>query len=252
MKRAKSGTAAVVLALVALGPGLLAEDGPEQASAGGPAPSAATATGGAPPASSRRQDRTVTLLPGRLSFELPATWLKAFEGGAKNLRLTPDEIRAAREPKGEWDPQFDRVANAALPFDRCAFHGGAEGWGEAGSSNADVQMRAYVGTWELLDVENFVKSHGKWDANEVAKNPHAKKAKAVCKQSKSGDWQVDSIAFPLWFGDNGGTAMLDFYSRKEGEHTFVLVFMYTDKAKTEDLDALVASCRFTQPEAGQP
>jgi hypothetical protein len=39
------------------------------------------------------------------------------------------------------------------------------------------------------------------------------------------DWQRATIDYPLWYGDYGGTAVVDFYLKDAPPYQFVLVFM---------------------------
>jgi hypothetical protein len=42
------------------------------------------------------------------------------------------------------------------------------------------------------------------------------------------EWQVESLAFPVFFRDYGATAKIDFYVDNHHDAGAVLVFMYTD------------------------
>ena len=48
-----------------------------------------------------------------------------------------------RPEVSEWDVEFARVCDAALPFERCAAHVGSEGWERTVRSYGDLQVRAY-------------------------------------------------------------------------------------------------------------
>jgi len=39
------------------------------------------------------------------------------------------------------------------------------------------------------------------------------------------DWQRATIEYPLWYGDYGGTAKIDFYIKDASPYHLVLVFM---------------------------
>ena len=46
-----------------------------------------------------------------------------------------------------------------------------------------------------------------------------------------------ALSFPLWYSDYGGTAHVDFRSRRCGGRAFVFVFFYSDYQAHEDVVA---------------
>lgn len=169
---------------------------------------------------SRHQDGVVTLVPAEMSFRIPDSWRNWYESNKNNLHFSRKELDKVKVGGGEWDSEFSRVVNAILPFDKCAFHGGGDGWGRQSFAFSDLQMRAYVGEWDLPRLRELAKSAGLKEAKRIT-------SEAAFADAKEGQWQVDSLSYPLWYGDYGSTAMIDLYSQKEKGMTAVLVFMYT-------------------------
>ncbi len=75
-----------------------------------------------------RVGRTTHLHPSDATFQIPQDWLDWNAEFHNNLHLTHRELRKVRIGFGEWDYEYARVVNAALPFEHCAAHVGGEGW----------------------------------------------------------------------------------------------------------------------------
>jgi len=137
------------------------------------------------------------------------------------------ELRSVRIGHGEWDSEYGFVVDASLPFDDCAAHVGGEGWGWQGVSFGDLQVRAYVTSLSAEDVLLRVKTQSFSVAQSIAErqNGFAAGAKAGFSTSTEQGRQQAMITYPLWYGDYGGTAPIDFYVRNAGRYRLVLVFM---------------------------
>lgn len=123
---------------------------------------------------------------------------------------------------GEWDSEYASVVNASLPFEDCAAHVGGEGWGAQGVSFGDLQVRAYVTTLSGDEVLARIKAQGFEAAQRIAERQGAK---ASFSTSTEQHWQHSEITYPLWYGDYGGTAPVDFYVRDTGHYRLVIVLM---------------------------
>jgi hypothetical protein len=113
--------------------------------------------------------------------------------------------------------------NASLPFEDCAAHFGGEGWGWQGVSFGDLQVRTYVTSLSQDDVVAGIKSLGFETAERIAERQPGQKALISASMEQS--WQHIKISYPLWYGDYGGTALIDFYVSDIGHYRFVVVFM---------------------------
>ena len=81
--------------------------------------------------------------------------------------------------------------------------------GAKGSSFADVQLRVYLTPLSDEQVYQLVSAQGFVAAQAI--NPRASLLTTV----KDGPWQRSSITYDLFYGDYGGTARIDFYTRTE-------------------------------------
>lgn len=128
---------------------------------------------------------------------------------------------------GEWDSEYASVVNASLPFEDCAAHVGGEGWGSQGVSFGDLQVRAYVTSLSEDEVLSRIKAKGFKVAQTIAERQtgFAAGEKASFSASTEQPWQHDKITYPLWYGDYGGTAPIDFYVRDTGHIRLVIVLM---------------------------
>jgi hypothetical protein len=210
MNRVSRAAAAAALALAALS-----------------TPAAGDPRAGEAKPSATRDGREVRLEPSGVTFRVPQAWVDYHAKFGKNLHLTRAELDAARDGAGEWDTEYAAVANAALPFDRCAAHAGGEGWGRDGVSFGDLQVRAYVVPGGPDQVAAAVAKAGLAAAARYDKRARAGGGTA-------GDWHRATVRYDLWYGDYGGTAVVDVYARPVGKDTVVFVFMHADHRDYEE------------------
>jgi hypothetical protein len=179
-----------------------------------------------------RDGNTITLRPSGVSFRVPKDWLEWHD----NFHLSHRELDAVARGAGDWDTEYASVCNTVLPFDRCAAHVGEECWGAKGVSYADLQVRVY----DLRDtpeaVEHAVETVGAADAERLGKHP------PELRRDDDGQWRRAALDFPLWYGDYGGTACVDFRLRPVGGRTVVFVFTYCTHQE-EAIDAVLDSFR---------
>ena len=176
---------------------------------------------------------TIYLPQSNTKFNIPQNWLEWQSKFHNNFHLTRWQLYWVKTGVREWDAEYAQVTNAVLPFEHCAVHAGSEGWDLNGVSFTDLQMRVYVGDWKLADIKNQVAQQGLKQAGEIGED--AKFSSYVRDK-----WQRDSISYNVFYGDYGGKAEVDFYSREVNGKTVTLVFMYasdnTEKIK-EILDS---------------
>ncbi|HWZ46279.1 MAG TPA: hypothetical protein VNW97_22595 [Candidatus Saccharimonadales bacterium] len=203
-----------------------------------------------PKAASRfatRQERTIQLHPSGIRFQVPQDWLEWDSQFHNNFHLTREELQRVRTGAGEWDSEYGSVVNAALPFEHCAAHVGGEGWGVEGVSFGDLQMRAYVTDLSIREILESIQGPAFSQAEEIAKPEGGKTgSQAHISASRDKDWQRATITYPLWYGDYGGTAMVDFYMRDASPYRLVLVFMETGvrtDEKSSILDSVLLAAR---------
>ncbi len=174
----------------------------------------------------------IRLVPSGATFVVPEAWLKWHRSNRNNLHLSHRQLEAVSRPSCEFDTEYHAVVSSVLPFGRCAVHAGGEGWGDGrrrGVSHDDLQMRAYVGGWQPNAVRELIQAKAMRVAkvfSELSRPPIT--WPPVHKSTRRGEWQVESVAFFLSYGSYGGTANVDFYVRRFGKSTVVLVFMYKE------------------------
>ena len=171
-----------------------------------------------------RTDRTIQLHPSEITFEVPQDWIDWDRQFHNNFHLSHRELRHVRTASGEWDTEYARVVNAGLPFEHCAAHVGGEGWGSEGASFGDLQVRAYVTDLSVRAVLKRIHGPAFEEAKKIA-GGEGGLAGAYISMTTEAEWQHAFISYPLWYGDYGGNAVIDFYARDVGPYRLVLVFM---------------------------
>lgn len=173
-----------------------------------------------------RQDRTIQLHPSNITFQVPQSWLEWDSEFHNNFHLTHRQLRSVRVGHGEWDSEYGSVVNASVPFEDCAAHVGGEGWGWQGVSFGDLQVRAYVTSLSGNEVLGRVKSQGFKTAQSIAERQSGfGVGQATFSASIEQQWQHAKISYPLWYGDYGGTATIDFYLKDASRYRLVIVLM---------------------------
>jgi hypothetical protein len=159
-------------------------------------------------------------------------WYEKFKN---NFHLSHRELDAVALGAGEWDTEYASVCNAALPFDRCAAHLGDDGWGKAGCSFGDLQMRVYDLKEAPEDLAPVIEARGTADVKRLSgRMPEV-------HRNGAGPWRRLTLSFEVWYGDYGGTANVDFRLRRLGERTLVVVFMYANPELEKTMEAILKS-----------
>lgn len=139
-----------------------------------------------------------------------------YETLGNNLHLTRPDLDAVERGSGDWDTEYSYVLESLLPFDRCAMHVGAEGWGNDSVSFADLQLRAYV-----VD-EN---------PTELIDRAQATAWKDIVPEifiDQRGAWTQLLLSYDRSYGDYGGRANVDLRLQRLQDSTVVMAGMYTD------------------------
>jgi hypothetical protein len=170
------------------------------------------------------------LLPSGATFRVPPLWIS---------HLTPPQLDAVARGGGDWDTEFASVCNAALPFDRCAAHGGDDGWGRHSVSFADLQTRVYDLPDPVEDLCRGIEARAAADVKRFSGD-----VPEVVRDAGS-SWRKVLLSYPCWYGDYGGIAHVEFRLRRFGRRTFAFVFMYTDyQTQDKAIAELLDSFRF--------
>ena len=149
---------------------------------------------------------------------------------SRQLNLNGKDLDSVRVGQGEWDTEYAKVVNAVLPFRDCAAHVGGEGWGKNGVAWSDVQLRAYQTSLTEDQVHQSASTAGLRSARKFSKD--ATLLPFVTEEP----WRRTTIKYSLFYGDYGGVARIDFYTRTEKGQTIVLVFMYCDSDRSRAMD----------------
>lgn len=165
---------------------------------------------------STKQGRMFQMQPSGAAFELP-------EGPWNDWHLDRASLDKAKRGKGEWYPEYAKVANAALPFDNCSVQAGTTIWN--GASFAGVTVRGYSLDTSVGETESRIASKALTVARHL---PRYTVRNASLTKSREKQWDRLLISYDVSYGDYGGRANVDFYATEIDGKTIVLVFMYAD------------------------
>jgi hypothetical protein len=181
---------------------------------------------------STRNAATAVLHPSQASFAIPLEWLKYYEKNGDNLHLSREELKECEFSNHiEFDAEYARACNAALPFDRCALQIGSEGWGERGHSFDDLQVRVYDIPKTDARIEPLVDE-------TVRSIVHP--ARVILDPKER--WSRICFIYDRTYFDYSATAYIDIRIRRFEDREFVFVFMYTDEEKwKESIDEMLRS-----------
>jgi len=162
---------------------------------------------------------TISVTDPCFTFHIPHSWVETRLVPLNNIHLEAASLQAVENATGEWDSEYARVANSVFPFRACVAHLGEEGWGAEGVGFGDLQMRVYcLHDWGGAKIDEAAQI-GLATAKKISE-------KASLAKGEARAWSVHEIEFPVWYGDYGGIAVVDVYSKRVGQYTVALVFMY--------------------------
>ena len=188
-----------------------------------------------------RDGQRIVLRPSGVSFVIPKEWLSWFEQFHNNLHLTHQELSMVKDANGEWDTEYAKVVNSALPFEDCAAHVGGDGWGKDSVSYIDVQMRAYTTNLSPQQIKANIHGPAFVTARNVASHRAPSDNQSIkIEDSLDGRWTNSLIQYPVFYGDYGGLARIRFYSTERNNQTLVLVFM---GGKEEEIQEILKSVK---------
>src|SRR5262245_19659592 len=174
-------------------------------------------------------EQTVVIKPYDISFSLPASWLEWQQKYHNNIHSTRRELHRTKYGEREWDFEYARIVNALLPYDKCVLHAGGEGWGRESGSFGDLQVRLYLGDFNIEQIENDVRTHGSRVAQKVGKNVEVTRDELV-------GWPRVSLTYDLWFDDYGGKARIDFCLRRVNDVSTLFVLMYCSDFRSKQIE----------------
>ena len=208
---------------------------------------------------------------------VPSSWVEWHEKFDNSLHCSREELDRLRNPEGEWDREFAALVDPLLPFQRCGFHGGDDGWGEDSCAYSDMQMRMYVVRDGLAGLQLRIRQEGakqlarilapsqvarrnamgtfgaawKEHANEEVDDPEPTAEYLATLEPEEGrfeEWHLQDFAFPLYFGDYGATAQVCFAVRRFGDRSVVAVFCHTNfRDQRPRLESILRSVEWESP-----
>jgi hypothetical protein len=196
-----------------------------------------------------RSGRTIKIHPSGSTFIVPEAWIGWNDRFHNNFHLAHRELRRVRAGTGEWDTEYAEVVNAVLPFEHCAAHVGGEDWGAEGVSFGDLQLRVYVTELTTGEISHRVSQEG-WKAAQkiAAEEGGMAGSEAHLTNSTVGEWQRAQLEYPLWYGDSGGVAPIEFYVRELFGERLVLVFMGWNE---DERDSIIRSVAISHPSSAK-
>ncbi len=167
----------------------------------------------------------------------------------------------------EWDPEFAQITDAALPFDHLAVQLSSEPFC-GGGSYSDAHLRVYVldgavdelarsiraeGTAaiaELVPAELPVTRYQHEDGTWVEEQLYDAAPDPRWRSETPPEWTKVEFAYPRFYGDYGGTALIDVYLRAFGDVTVAVavlhagpLVLYFDEEKVDPIADLLRSVR---------
>lgn len=175
------------------------------------------------------QGRAVEIPSIRARFQLPTDWIERHSEFQDNIHISTAELQKIRTAEGEWDREYSRILNKALPFESCILHAGDEAWGRSASSFHDLQMRIYIIKEKPSKVIDRFVEDGWREASRLSK-----KVSNSC--NKRDQWQTILLRYHLWYRDYGGTANIEVFAQPVAgkNETVAMVFMYCDSQRDQN------------------
>lgn len=104
------------------------------------------------------------------------------------------------------------------------------------AANFGRLLRAYISQLRTRQILSAISVQGFRTAREIAKRQYGGNSNdASLSTSTSDKWQQIEISYPLWYGDYGGTARVDFYVKDVGRYRLVMVFMGGDPKERDSI-----------------
>jgi hypothetical protein len=184
----------------------------------------------------------IRIEPYDATFEIPVEWLtpKPIPTPAKNLHLSYQDLNDLYWNDGS-DAEEAKVINSVLSFQDCAAHFGDMGWGNYMWN--DLQGRLYVVNLTPEELRAAIELYGLPTAR-------ANFERAKITDGSHDAWSLrtlDILDAPSW-SDLILGKRLDFYYRRFGDKTIVVVFLHTDKFEKE-INLILDSFHWPSPDS---
>ena len=179
--------------------------------------------------SARSEAQLTTVDLGGLTFEIPTGWV---------TYLSREQLSEVEQPeRDEWDTEFAKACNAAIPFDRCVAHVGSEPWGENARSYGDLQVRVYRVTGDLNALEEQI-----IQATRTAVSPDE------LDRETTGGWRRILVRYRRHHFDYQATAVIDFRLKNIDNRHLVFVFMHTNYPNdiTNEIPRILSSAQIAK------
>ncbi len=178
------------------------------------------------PTESKLDGNIARLVPNGPHFSIPESWLQS----ARNFSLNPEDLAKAKNSQEEWNSEYAKIANLALPFKQCAFCGGSEPWIRGGHFN-DLQMRAYTSRKSVAEirrrlVEVKTTMQSRYSGHGMISTAEENQLGPIQFTQKD-EWLQGLWSFDLFYYDYGGSAQVEVWLKSFDQGTAVLVFMHT-------------------------
>jgi hypothetical protein len=186
--------------------------------------------------------------PLGFSIEIPALWLgkpgppgllfcDANPAGTISDRILTDRssLEQLRSPRGEWKREYAAVVDSVMPFTALTAHLGGDPWnGTCGAPQMRVYVQDSAATSPKLLAQRGVESAERF----------FRPVQRV--QTDSAGWEITRIFWEGFYYDYGGTAQVEFWSRRIRNRRVTLVFMYTPYVEHHRamLKSILQSVRF--------
>lgn len=177
--------------------------------------------------SSTRESEIIRVQPSGVSLRLPKSWV---------LYQTKEEIAGVKKGKGEWQTEYAKILNAAIPFASCSLHAGEHQWDTAAASM--LQMRLYTLAPTKGNIEHRIMTKGLAAAKTL---PFPTVRNAHLDKQDAGQWHKIVIRYDVSYGDYAGTANIEFYTATHEDWTIALVFMHAGTNEPNEVRQILDS-----------
>lgn len=186
----------------------------------------------------RSASDVVTISPLGLRVAVPPgqfgpAWVRARGAGLEDVR------RSDRE----WEQAYAEVLERVLPEGALLVHASDEEWG-AGVAFDGLSARLYAVAEDPHQVLEDLGKRLPWVAARVAcRNERGRVfdpgVRSTVTTSQIPPWKTTRAKMRVWYGDYGGSAVVELHVRRAGPATLVLAFMFEGDRHADERAALL-------------